>query len=157
MYSSDTINIAAENKRKNRQPEYCVRRPFKVCDGCVEATLGITTVTWAQVNLHLTTVKVFKDSQLKIPQSDYINFNNYGEKTRQHSYQVWSCACARTEVTSGLCLYIGLLVAPATNTVKVISNEVGLRLLCCGMCFTYIHLFEATRHNIKTFQKGFVE
>jgi len=36
----------------------------------------------------LTTVKVFKDSQLKIPQSDYINFNNYGEKTRQHSYQV---------------------------------------------------------------------
>ncbi len=44
MYSSDTINIAAENKRKNRQPEYCVRRPFKVCDGCVEATLGITTV-----------------------------------------------------------------------------------------------------------------
>ncbi len=24
---------------------------------------------------------------LKIPQSDYINFNNYGEKTRQHSYQ----------------------------------------------------------------------
>ncbi len=47
MYSSDTINIAAENKRKNRQPEYCVRRPFKVCDGCVEATLGITTVTQA--------------------------------------------------------------------------------------------------------------
>ncbi len=45
MYSSDTINIAAENKRKNRQPEYCVRRPFKVCDGCVQATLGITTVT----------------------------------------------------------------------------------------------------------------
>ncbi len=83
-------------------------------------------VKWAQVNLHLTTVKVFKDSQLKIPQS-------------------------------GLCLYIGLLVAPATNTVKVISNEVGLRLLCCGMCFTYIHLFEATHHNIKTFQKGFVE
>ncbi len=37
-------------------------------------------VKWAQVNLHLTTVKVFKDSQLKIPQSDYINFNNYGEK-----------------------------------------------------------------------------
>ncbi len=35
---------------------------------------------------------------LKIPQSDYINFNNYGEKTRQHSYQVWSCARARTEV-----------------------------------------------------------
>ncbi len=38
------------------------------------------------------------------------------------------------KVTSGLCLYIGLLVAPATNTVKVISNEAGLRLLCCGMC-----------------------
>ncbi len=36
--------------------------------------------------------------QLKIPQSDYINFKNYGEKTRQHSYQVWSCARARTEV-----------------------------------------------------------
>ncbi len=35
---------------------------------------------------------------LKIPQSDYINFNNYGEKTRQHSYQVLSCARARTEV-----------------------------------------------------------
>ncbi len=49
MYSSDTINIAAENKRKNRQPEYCVRRPFKVCDGCVEATLGITTVTAAYI------------------------------------------------------------------------------------------------------------
>ncbi len=46
---------------------------------------------------------------------------------------------------SGLCLYIGLLAAPATNTVKVMSNEVGLRLLCCGMCFTYIHLFVATR------------
>ncbi len=43
------------------------------------------------------------------------------------------------KVTSGLCLYI--LVAPATNTVKVMSNEVVLRLLCCGMCFTYIHLF----------------
>ncbi len=41
---------------------------------------------------------------------------------------------------------------PATNTVKVkvMSNEVGLRLLCCGMCFTYIYLFVATRHNIKT-------
>ncbi len=61
------------------------------------------------------------------------------------------------KLTSGLCLYIGLLVAPATNTVKVISNEVGLRLLCCGMCFTFIHLFEATHHNIKTFPKGFVE
>ncbi len=24
---------------------------------------------------------------LKIPQSDYINFNNCGVKTRQHSYQ----------------------------------------------------------------------
>ncbi len=32
-------------------------------------------------NLHFTTVKVFKDSQLKIPQSDYINLKNYGEKT----------------------------------------------------------------------------
>ncbi len=32
-----------------------------------------------QVNLHLTTVQVFKDSHLKIPQSDYINFKNYGE------------------------------------------------------------------------------
>ncbi len=45
------------------------------------------------------------------------------------------------KVTSGLCLYIGLLVAPATNTVKVMSNEVGIRLLCYGMCFTYIHTF----------------
>ncbi len=34
------------------------------------------------------------------------------------------CACAGPKVTSGLCLYIGLLVAPATNTVKVI-NSVG--------------------------------
>ncbi len=64
------------------------------------------------------------------------------------------------KVTSGLCLYIGLLVA--TNTVKVMSNEAGLRLLYYGMCFTYIHtsyihLFVATRHNIKTFPKGFVE
>ncbi len=40
-----------------------------------------------QVNLHLTTGKVFKDSQIEIPQSDYINFKNYGEKKRQHSYQ----------------------------------------------------------------------
>ncbi len=46
------------------------------------------------------------------------------------------------KVTSGLC------------TVKVMSNEVGLRLLCCGMCFTYIHLFVATHHNIKTFKKN---
>ncbi len=61
------------------------------------------------------------------------------------------------KVTSGLCLYIGLLVAPATNTVKVISNEAGLRLLYYGMCFTYIHLFVATHHNIKTFPKGFIE
>ncbi len=60
------------------------------------------------------------------------------------------------KLTSGLCLYIGL-VSGAGYTVKVISNEVGLRLLCCGMCFTYIHLFEATHHNIKTFPKGFVE
>ncbi len=50
MYSSDTIIIAAENKRKNRQPEYCVRRPFKVCDGCVKATLGTTTVTQKPYN-----------------------------------------------------------------------------------------------------------
>ncbi len=56
------------------------------------------------------------------------------------------------KVTSGLCLYIGLL-----NTVKVMSNETGLRLLCCGMCFTFIHLFEVTHHNIKTFPKGFAE
>ncbi len=61
------------------------------------------------------------------------------------------------KVSSGLCLYIGLLVAPDTNTVKVTSNEVGLKLLCCGMCFMYIHLFEATRHDINTFPKGFVE
>ncbi len=47
-------------------------------------------------------------------------------------------------------------MAPATNTVEVMSNEVGLRLLCSGMCFTYIHLF-LTHHNIKTFPKGFVE
>jgi len=58
---------------------------------------------------------------------------------------------------SGLCLYIGLLLSSATNTVKVMSNEVGLRLLRCGMCFTYIHLFVATPHNINTFPKGFVE
>ncbi len=45
------------------------------------------------------------------------------------------------KVTSGLCLYIGLLVEPATNTVKETSNEAGLR--CCGMCFTCIHLFVA--------------
>ncbi len=41
--------------------------------------------------------------------------------------------------------------------VKVMSNEVGLRLLCCGMCFPYIYLFVATRHDIKTdpiFQKA---
>ncbi len=41
--------------------------------------------------------------------------------------------------------------------VKVTSNEVGLRLLCCGMCFPYIYLFVATHHNIKTdpiFQKA---
>ncbi len=56
----------------------------------------------------------------------------------------------------GLCLYIGLLVAPL-NTVKVMSNEVGLRLLCCGMCFTYMHLFVEIHHNISTFPKGFVE
>ncbi len=62
---------------------------------------------------------------------------------------------AGPKVTSGLCLYIGL-VAPDTNTVKVMSNEAGLRL-CWGMCFTYIHLFVATHHNIKTFPKGFVE
>ncbi len=63
---------------------------------------------------------------------------------------------AGPKVTSGLCLYIGLVV-PDTNTVKVMSNEAGLRLLCCGMCFTHIDLFVATRHNIKTFPKGFVE
>ncbi len=51
----------------------------------------------------------------------------------------------------GLCLHIGLLVAPL-NTVKV-----GIRLLCCGMRFTFIHLFVKTRHNINTFPKGFVE
>ncbi len=46
------------------------------------------------------------------------------------------------KISSGLCLYIGLLVAPATNTVKVISNEVGLRLLYYGMCsHTYIYLW----------------
>ncbi len=32
-------------------------------------------------NHFLNEVKVFKDSQLKIPQSDYINLKNYGEKT----------------------------------------------------------------------------
>ncbi len=53
MYSSDTIIIAAENKRKNRQPEYCVRRPFKVCDGCVKATLGTTTVTHALLDFRV--------------------------------------------------------------------------------------------------------
>ncbi len=56
------------------------------------------------------------------------------------------------KVTSGLCLCIGLL-----NTVKVMSNEAGLRLLCCGMCFTYIRLFVANQHNINTFPKGFAE
>ncbi len=95
--------------------------------------------------------------QLKIPQSDYINFNNYGEKRDNTHIRFDRAHAPGPKLTSGLCLYIGLLVAPATNTVKVISNEVGLRLLCCGMCFTYIHLFEATHHNIKTFQKGFVE
>ncbi len=36
---------------------------------------------------------------------------------------------------------LGWLVSPATNTVKVIINEVRLMLLCCGMCFTYIYLY----------------
>ncbi len=40
---------------------------------------------------------------------------------------------------------------------KVMSNEVELKFLCCGMCFTCIHLFVATHHDIKTFTKGFVE
>ncbi len=63
----------------------------------------------------------------------------------------------RTCPITGLCLYIGLVVSLATNTVKVMSYEVGLRLLCCGMCFTYIHLFVTNHHNVKTFPKGFVE
>ncbi len=48
MDSSDTIIFAMEYKRKNRQPESCVRHPFKDCDGCVgcvKATLGTSTVT----------------------------------------------------------------------------------------------------------------
>ncbi len=58
------------------------------------------------------------------------------------------------KLTSSLCLFIVWLVAPTTNAVKVIvmSNEVGLRWLCCGMCFPYIYLFVATRHDIKTDQ-----
>ncbi len=46
------------------------------------------------------------------------------------------------KLTSGLCLYIVLLVAPATNTVKVISNELGSG--CCAVgcvSHTYIHTF----------------
>ncbi len=37
-----------------------MRRPFKVCDGCVEVTLGITTVTQAAAGqeLHLDSVAV---------------------------------------------------------------------------------------------------
>ncbi len=52
------------------------------------------------------------------------------------------------KLTFGLCSFIVCLVVPATNTVKVkvMSNEVGLRLLCCGMCFPYIYLFVATRN-----------
>ncbi len=83
------------------------------------------------------------------------------DKTRQMvpcSYRRFDRAHASgPKVTSGLCLYFGLLVAPATNTVKVMSNEVKLRLLYYGMCFTFIHLFVVTRHNINTFPKGFVE
>ncbi len=50
-----------------------------------------------------------------------------------------------------VCLSVWLVV-PATNTVKVkvMRNEVGLRLLCYRMCFPYIYLFVATRHDIKT-------
>ncbi len=53
----------------------------------------------------------------------------------------WVCVCLSV-----------WLVAPATNTVKVkvMRNEVGLRLLCYRMCFPYIYLFVATRHDIKT-------
>ncbi len=51
-------------------------------------------------------------------------------RTRPDQSQLPVCVCIS-----------GWLVAPATNTVKVMSNEVGLRLLCCGMCFTYMHTF----------------
>ncbi len=92
--------------------------------------------------------------QLKIPQSDYINFRKKLDNTHIRFDRAHAPG---PKLTSGLCLYIGLVASLATNTVKVMSNEAGLRLLCCGMCFTYIHLFEATHHNIKTFPKGFVE
>ncbi len=52
----------------------------------------------------------------------------------RYNYRRFDRAHARgPKVSSGLCLYIGLLVTPATNTVKLISNEVGLRLLYYGM------------------------
>ncbi len=68
-----------------------------------------------------------------------------------------SCARAWPEVSfRSVFVYRSGLVSGA-NTVT--SNEVGLRLLCCGMCFPYIYLFVATRQNSKLtdFPKGFVE
>ncbi len=46
------------------------------------------------------------------------------------------------KVTSGLCLYIGLLVAPATNTVKVMLGS-GCCAVGCVSC-TYIYLWRPT-------------
>ncbi len=52
------------------------------------------------------------------------------------------------KVTSGLFVHRAV-VAPTTNAVqvKVISNEAGLRLLCCEMCFPFIYLFKYIKTN----------
>ncbi len=76
-----------------------------------------------------------ESSQLETP-----SFHTKQEESAVSYRRFHRALASGPTLTSGLCLYIGLLVAPATNTDKVMSNEVGLRLLC----FTYIHLFVAT-------------
>ncbi len=99
----------------------CVHHTQKQCslDRHEDKLQNLSYIFLMKLNEHklitLTTVKVFKDSQLKISQSDYINFNNYGEKRDNTHIRFDRAHAPGPKLTSGLCLYIELVVAPATT------------------------------------------
>ncbi len=86
--------------------------------------------------------------QLKIPQSDYINLKNYGEKNTHIRFH--RAHAPGLKLTSGLCLYIGQVSGAGY---KHSSSDAVVVLWDVFHIHTFIYLWRPTRIS-QLFQKS---
>ncbi len=88
---------------------------------------------------------MFEGNQLCSSAAEYIP----KVKCAGSSLMLWSCfSAAGTE--EHIRVEEKLNAPKYRDSLKVMSNEVDERLLCCGICFPYIYLFLVTNQDIKT-------